>query len=173
MGALTPIITSPLFAQGVGLVTSEISRQSSRKQRNLGAEQLEATQKLQQRQATQDAAQDKAKINLDAVNSEKERKDALRRAVARQRASFGAQGIGSRGGSSQAVLLGLFEESDDEKSKREGLDALRFNALDQDLSQKSSINVLQRTQLEERNKLKTISAFNDTLSDVVGFAGRV
>ncbi len=172
MGSLTPILTNPLFTQGIGLVTSELSRQSSRVQRNDSLNQLQERQRLQEQQLSANAAQGRKKIALDASNAEEKRKAALKRAVSRQRANFGAQGIGNGVGSSQAVLLGLFEESDDERTRREGLDNLRLNAIDQDLNSRKSLNILQRTQLEERNKLSTISALNGTLSGVSGFASR-
>ena len=52
------------------------------------------------------------------------------RAVARQRANFGSSGISSDSGSGQAVLLGLFDETEDELARREQLDNLRNRALD-------------------------------------------
>ncbi len=170
MGSLVPILSSPLFMQGVGLVKNEISRQSSRVDRGAALENLKAKQSLQLQQSQANAALSREKIALDASNAEKERKTALRRAVSRQRASFGAQGIGSGAGSSQAVLLGMFEESESEKSKRAGLDNFRLNAIDSDLSQRKSLNVLQRTQLKERNKLQTVSAFGDTAFGALGLA---
>lgn len=116
--------------------------------------QLQQQQALQEQQAAQNAALDKQKIATAFAQSEEERRAALRRAVARQRASFGSQGISSGSGSSEAVLLGMFVESDAERAKREQLDALKSAAIDNDLAQQRSINVLQATQLAERNNLK-------------------
>jgi hypothetical protein len=79
----------------------------------------------------------------------------LKRAVARQRAAYGASGIeANSSGSAQAVLLGLFDESEEEKNQREKLDTLRLNAIDQDVDQRSRLNVLQRTQLAEKQRLQ-------------------
>ncbi len=61
--------------------------------------------------------------------------------------------MGSGSGSAQAVLLGLFDESEDERTKREELDSLRLTALDQNIGQSRALNVLQRTQLAERQRL--------------------
>lgn len=155
MAALVPLLTTTLVTQGVGLAVNEFSRRKSQDQ---ALDQLQQRQNLQQQQAAQDAALDRERIALDAQANEDERKSALRRAVARQRANFGAQGVGSGAGSSQAVLLGLFEESDDEKARRDALDTLRLNAIDQNLGQSVSLNVLQRTQLEERNRLNSLTA---------------
>ena len=109
--------TSALVTQGIGLAVNEISRRGSRDQ---ALEQLQKRQALQQQQLAQDAALERERIALNTAQSEEERKAALRRAVARQRANFGAQGVGSGAGSSQEVLLGLFEESDEEKSTAGG-----------------------------------------------------
>ncbi len=169
MGALAPVLTSTLLSQGLGLITSELGRQKSRGSQDLALQQLQSQQRLQEQQLSATAVADREKLALTSKNAEADRKAALRRAVSRQRASFGSQGIGSGAGSSQAVLLGLFEESDDEKSRREGLDNLRVNSIDQSLSNRSSLNVLQRTQLEERNKLNSISAGRNLVKGLFGF----
>ncbi len=168
MGALTPAITTSLISSGIGLIKNEISRQSNRADRNQALEQLQEKQRLQMRQAQENADLAREKIALDAKNAEEARKKALRRAVARKRASFGAQGIGSGAGSSQAVLLGMFEESDAEKAKREGLDKLRFKSIESDLSQRKSLNVLQREQLAEKQKLGRVSFGTNLASNFFG-----
>jgi hypothetical protein len=117
-----------------------------------------ALRQLRQRQAAElagseaQAALDRQKLAADSQAADDLRRSALRRAVARQRASFGVQGVGSSGGSAQAVLLGLFDESESDKQNRERLDAIRSTALDQGLSQTKRINVLQAAQLSERQK---------------------
>ena len=157
MASLVPILTSTILSQGAGFIASELSGRRSNSSQDAALQQLRAQQSLQEQQAAADAALNRQKIALDAGNTEEERKKALRRAVSRQRANFGAQGISSGGGSSQAVLLGLFEESDAEKKKREQLDALRLTSIDQDLGQQKSLNVLQRTQLQEKQKISQLS----------------
>ncbi len=168
MGAVAPLITSTLVSQGVGIVAGELSRQNSRADSDQALVQLKAKQALEEQQLAQDAALEGQQIALSAAQSEEERISALKRAVARQRANFGSQGIGSGAGSSQAVLLGLFEESDAEKQRREELDNLRLSAIDQDLSQAQSLNVLQRTQLEERNKLNNTQSNTNLFSNIAG-----
>lgn len=90
----------------------------------------------------------------DAQFAENERIQTLRRAVARQRARFGAQGVGNNGGSSEAVLLGLFEESEQEKLKREQLDALRNQSARLGVENQHSMNLLEITSLAERQNLQ-------------------
>ncbi len=173
MGSLVPILSSPLLAQGIGFVQGEVSRQSSRASSSQALEQLKARQRADLQQSQAKANLDREKIAIDAKNAQEQRKSALRRAVSRQRAIFGAQGIGSGAGSSQAVLLGMFEESEKEKAKRDGLDNFRLNAIDSNLSGRSSLNVLQRTQLKERNKLGSAISIGGSALDTLGFASRV
>jgi len=92
----------------------------------------------------------------DARFAESERLQTLRRAVARQRARFGAQGVGNDGGSSEAVLLGLFEESEQEKFKREQLDNLRDQAGRLDVEGRHSLNLLELTSQAERRNLELL-----------------
>ena len=92
----------------------------------------------------------------DARFAESERLQTLRRAVARQRARFGAQGVGNDGGSSEAVLLGLFEESEQEKFKREQLDNLRNQAGRLDVEGRHSLNLLELTSQAERRNLELL-----------------
>ncbi len=160
MGAVVPLLTSTLITQGVAMAT-----------RNAGNEQaltqLKQRQELQQRQSAADAALAKEQIALKAAQDNEGRKKALKRAVARQRANFGAQGIGSGAGSSQAVLLGLFEESEDEQRKRSDLDNLRLKSIDQDVSHSRALNVLQRTQLEEKTRLDRYANLGGRVSSAI------
>lgn len=176
MGAIQSVLgAAQLISQGIGLVSgvanSEISRRQSQESQDLALKQLQAQQSLQERQLAAQNALDKEKIAAQTAQSEADRKSALRRAVARQRANFGSQGVGSGTGSSQAVLLGLFDESDAERQKREQLDALRYTALDQEFAQAKSQNVLQRTQLAERNKLDDLASNNKFARNIAALGG--
>lgn len=121
---------------------------------DLNLSQLQRQQELEQRQAAQDAALQKQEILEKAREAEAKRRSALKRAVSRQRAKFGSSGVSDNGGSSEAVLLGLFEESDKDKTSRERLDNLRVSAINQNLLQAKRVNTLEREQLKQRNKLK-------------------
>jgi hypothetical protein len=132
--------------------------QDTRRQQELSLQQLRADQAESMRQTQENAALDRQKIALQAQEATTERRNALKRAVARQRASFGSSGTGSSGGSAQAVLLGLFDESDEERAQRERMDNLRLGAVDLGVAQQDRINVLQRTQLTEKNKISNLSS---------------
>lgn len=157
-GALPFVSTIGQIASGVsGLQSARAAEDSEAAyyaQQDQALAQLQEQQALEQQQVAQNAALEKQKIAVQAAQSEEQRRAALKRAVAMQRAVYGASGVGSNGGSSEAVLLGLYEESDGERQKREQLDALKATAIDNDLAQKSSLNLLQATQLAERNNLK-------------------
>lgn len=118
------------------------------------ARQMNATQ---QAQIEADARLRSEQNRLTSEVAERERQAALRRAVARQRTLFAAQGIGSEGGSSEAVLLGLVNESDAEREQRAALDNLRSRALSQNIDQQRQLNLLQQNQLQERQRLRQIT----------------
>lgn len=148
---------------GDGLDVFDNSKEKARQQ---SLEQLQQQQKIQQRQAVNKAALDKQEIAVKAAEVEAKRRDALKRAVARQRAQFGSSGVSAGDGSSEAVLLGLFEESDALRKSRERLDNIRLQSIDQKLGNQKRVNTLQRTQLAERNKLKNSSSTLDTVTDL-------
>jgi hypothetical protein len=114
---------------------------------------MKAQSDLSLRGAAEQVALQKEQIRLSAEQAETNRRSALRRAMAKQRAQFGASGTSSGGGSAQAVLLGMFDESEEELQQRMALDALKTAGVDQGLSQQQRINTLQLTQLRERNRL--------------------
>lgn len=180
MGGIAPI------AGGVGSLVSTLntanqifgavqglrggSDNAAQAEQALALQQLQARQRLQQQQALQDAALKSHELSLQAQQDEDKRRAALRRAVARQRAQFGGSGVGSGGGSSQAVLLGLFDETEDELARRNQLDNLRNTALGVDLTQQKNLNVLQRTQLQERQQLQNAaSSSSNKASDYLSF----
>lgn len=153
-GALPGLGTVSQILNAYNVVTDQSGKQIEAEQ-GLALSQLQAQQALQQKQLQAQIALDKQKIATDAALGDEERRQALRRAVAKQRAAFGSQGV-SGGASSEAVLLGLFEESDDERKKRESLDSLKTAALDQQISQNQSLNLLQQQQLREKQKLERL-----------------
>lgn len=176
MGAITPVLTTlgslagtvsatrsavqTLRGAGQGWGDSNAdSRKALEREQSLALEQLQQTQTLREQQAQQNAAEEKFKLTQDAQSAEAARRTALKRAVARQRAAFGAQGTGSSGGSAQAVLLGLFDESEGERADREKLDTLRLSAIDSDLAAQKQSNLLELTQLAERQKLERLGRF--------------
>lgn len=115
---------------------------------------LRAQQGLADAHSAEKAAQERQRIAVEAAQSEEQRRAALKRAVARQRTQFGAQGLSDMDGSGQVVMLGMFAESDQERARREQIDALRTGAIDTDLEQQRRLNVLQRTQLQEQQALQ-------------------
>lgn len=170
MGAVTSI------ASGLGSVASTLgtvntivetvetlSGNSAEKQaQDLALRQLQDAQNLQQSQLAQQTALERQQLADAQAQEEKERKDALKRAVAAQRASYGASGVSSSGGSAQAVLLGMFDQTEDELEAARKSTALKNAALDLELEQSKALNVLQYSQLQQSQKLNDeIDSFSD------------
>jgi len=165
MGSFVPVATQALNAfQTVSSVAKTLNTSSS----DVALKQLQQQQNLQQQLAYENAQLKREEILLNAQDSEKERKSALKRAVARQRANFGARGVGSQADSSEAVLLGLFEESEEDKESRERLDAIKLKSLDQNLFQQNRVNTLKRTQLSEKEKIGNTSSLFDSADCIIG-----
>lgn len=173
MGSLSPSVMLGFLQQGIGLAQAfggrEVSYRSNAQDERLALAQLQERQAMSQQQAAQQATLEKQQMALSAQAYEDERRAALKRAVARQRAVFGASGAAQGTGSSQAVLLGLYDETQEELARREQLDTLRNAALDQNISQQKSLNVLQYEQLKQRQKLNNAVSTYDRINNFVDF----
>lgn len=150
--------TSGALSNGLAIagqvIDNKAKRQELRTQQNIVLQQLEQRQQQELSEAQSDAALDRETVQIQATQDEAERQAALRRAVARQRAAAGASGISTASGSGEAILLGLFEESDEEKDERERLDDLRLRAIDQDIENIQSQNLLETSQLRQKQELE-------------------
>jgi colicin import membrane protein len=151
-GITTAVTTIDRTMQMIG----DFGEDSQRRQQEQALRHLQENQRLEYEHLTQKNAQGRAEIALNAELAEKERRESLRRAVSRKRAEFGSSGIGSASGSAEAVLLGMFEESKEERETREQLDTMRSRALDLNESQKKSLNLLQATQLAQKQRLERL-----------------
>lgn len=102
---------------------------------------------LAERDVVERTALEQRRLAEEQAEENRKRQQALRRAVAAQQARFGAQGIDARDGSGEAVLLGLFQESDEEKAYRERLNRLRQDSLQQstDTARRRNLLSLQNT----------------------------
>lgn len=118
---------------------------------------LKAANEQENQILAQNISLQKEQNRLASLQAEETRRAALKRAMARQRAIFGARGSGDPSGSSEAVLLGQFQESDAERITRERSDALRDKALDQSLNQKRQSNLLEQEQQRQKNLLTSLS----------------
>jgi len=159
--------------QGVGIfqnfAASEVSHNQNVQSEDVALKQLQEQQALQQSQAAQNAALDRQQIATSSAINQEHRRAALKRAVARQRAMFGASGVTAGTGSTEAVLLGMLNETEDELAQRERLDTLRYSALDSNLAQGNSLNVLQYQQLKERQNLNNVASNYNRISNMVDF----
>lgn len=175
MGSITPVLTglgninaalgvANAVAGGIGNFRHTPARNAQREQ-ELALKQLRQKQALDTKNMAQQDALEKERLASDAAAAEDTRLAALRRAMARQRANFGAQGTGSDGGSAGAVLLGLFDESEDELARRERVDDIRRRAIDLGAAQRGALNTLQYAQLQERQKLGRLSAGIDRVAE--------
>ncbi|CAK0740082.1 hypothetical protein CCP2SC5_1050006 [Azospirillaceae bacterium] len=129
----------------------------------LAAEQsLEATQLVDNQNqdlesATGDLQSRVSQIRAAATVDEGRRRDALRRAMAKTRASLGAAGLGTADGSGEAILLGQVNATDQEQKAAETSNQLKIDSLNQQLEDRYRRNLLAQSQLAERQKLQYLS----------------
>ena len=111
----------------------DIARQNSlaQEQYHLSERDIAEKARLQQRES-----------DLQSEENDRQRQRDLKRATAAWKAAFGSQGISTTDGSGQAVLLGLLQESDEDRKYRDRLDALRRESLAQDTDSKRRRNLL-------------------------------
>ena len=100
----------------------------------------------------------KEQNSLSLQQAEDDRQGRLRAAIARQRAAFGASGVGSGTGSSQAYLLGLADDSQEEGRQLSQAAEIKNRILEQEYNARQSLNMLELANARERKKLKQISA---------------
>lgn len=166
MASIIPVATQALALFQTASTIANVLDDSGSNAQKKALQQLEQQQKLSERQNAQNASLQKQEIDAKTQEAELKRRQALKRAVARQRAQFGGSGVATGDGSSEAVLLGLFEESDAERKSREQLDQLRKQSIDQNLLQQKNVNTLQRTQLAERQRLSNNLSALDAVSGI-------
>jgi hypothetical protein len=95
--------------------------------------QRKAEAKLDRQQAAVEAGAEAAHLQQAQAVQDSERQERLRRALATQRARFGAQGV-AEGGSSAAALAGLAAEADREGEAQSQDTARKLQRLNQQLS---------------------------------------
>ena len=129
---------------------------------------LRESHALQQRQLSQDRATAgqaqqadiatrRAQIETSAASDEAARLKALRRTVGRTRASLGSRGGGTSDGSGEAVLLGLVADTDRDQQEADATTRLRTQALAQEMADTQKSNLLERSQLAEKQRLELFS----------------
>ena len=156
-GAMSVISTLDRVMRVMGDVSGASARSDAKdlaRRQALAYQQLVDRNRLEQTQAEEDAAQQKAALEAGSAAEEEKRLAALKRAVARQRAVFGGQGLSPDEGSAEAVLLGLFQESENDKTQRERTDAVRQKVIDLGLANVRRRNLLEETQLVARQQLE-------------------
>ena len=147
---------------------SAASRAAARQQAadNLKATQALQMQQLQQTQAADTASEDASiqtqmdQAQLSANTSEQTRRDALRQAVAKTTVSLAGQGIDPHDGSGEAILLGQIKASDQDKQAADAATKLRMQALSQQAADLNQRNLLEQTQLAERQRLQWLNSFS-------------
>jgi hypothetical protein len=153
LGGLLPLVNQTL--RGLNTVERAIDRFGGDRGRNEQAlRQLQERNRLEEELAAVRTAREQAIVTTENQENSRRREAALRRAVSRQRAMSGAAGVEDedRGGSGQAVLLGLYNEDAQEQATAQNLYALRQQILTDNLASLRRRNLLAESQLSARRR---------------------
>jgi colicin import membrane protein len=144
------------------------SQKEAADQKKHAEDVLRETQSLQRRQLLEgqsksdqaqqeDVALRRTQIESSAASDEAARLKALRKTVGRTRASLGAGGGGTSDGSGEAVLLGMVADTHRNQQEADATDRLRTQALAQEVAATQKSNLLERSQLAEKQRLELFS----------------
>lgn len=125
----------------------------------------QATQNYQlaERTLAQESADARARIDLDAIDAARTRRQSTQRAIARQKAQYGAQGLDSADGSGEAVILGLLADNADAKKYRDSVDALKRQNLENTTAARRQRNLLNLQQSRSNANSALANSFIDTI----------
>lgn len=172
----------PIFNAANGYLTRQASLEQAAERaaasaaaraaaRQQAADNLKATQELQMKQLqesqTSDTTAETARLQtqmdqaqLAANQDEQTRRSALRSAVAKTRTGLAGQGVDPTDGSGEAILLGQISASDQARQAADAATKLRLQALSQQADALNQRNLLEQTQLAERQRLQWLNSFS-------------
>lgn len=143
MGGLNSLTSVLGVVDKISSITNS-ARNTYSNYRDITGDYTQAKQRyeLQEKEIAEKQDLDLKQMQIDREDETRQRKNALKRAVATRQAEFGGQGIDTADGSGEAVMLGLFKESSEEKNYRDRLNKLKQESLAQDVSAKRRRNLL-------------------------------
>jgi len=110
-----------------------------------------AQQNASQAEAKADARAQTQQIQQQQEVQSRERRDQLRRALATQRARFGAQGIAAGGGSVEAALGGLEAEAARDEQDAASVGTMRITRINDELDSQQRRNLLDASSTRYRS----------------------
>jgi hypothetical protein len=102
-----------------------------------------AQQRAASAEARSDARAQSQQIQQSQAIADRQRRDQLRRALATQRARFGAQGITASAGSAEAALGGMAAEVERESADSRAVSSMRINKINDELDWQNRRNLLE------------------------------
>jgi len=119
---------------------------------------LQMVQQRQQQKAQLRAAQHQAEVETQRLRQRqdienRQRQEQLKRTLASQRAAFGASGVSGRGGSADAVLQGMRNETARAISDQESVLGLQIGGINDQVDNIRRSNLLQRRNFLQQTAL--------------------
>lgn len=163
VGELLPIAST---AAGIYRTIDSASQQQEAQQKKLEllrtaqaqqTAQLKASQDLETSVANASINDSLAKLDSSSDAAEQTRLAALRKAVAKNRASLAAQGIDPGDGSGEAILLGQIKSNDAEQQAADADTQLQRDALLRQVQERQQRNLLEQSNLAQRQYLQLLA----------------
>jgi hypothetical protein len=146
MGGMLPSAAMTALRMGMDMAQQKEAQSQAKAEARAQAQQIQQTQEINARQ----------------------RQEQLRRALATQRARFGAQGIAAGSGSAEAALGGLQAEAAREDADSRSLSDLRIGKLNDQLDWQRRRNLLEASSSQYRSAfslvqrgLRSVSLFDE------------
>jgi len=175
MGALAPLASIvPTAVLGAGYALDDYSRYQAEEEYRRRQEQWQRYREhnrahfAEQRQTAAEEAR-KDDIRADLAAGDTRRRDALRRAMAAQRARLGARGVDPESGSGEALLLGLVDQAEIERAEAHGEARRTLASITADRHWRRKRNLFERRRLPSQGPMPS-SDFRkglDTASRIV------
>lgn len=156
LGGALPLVTKSI--SGVNTIDTAINgNRNAEHAANLARTQQSARNRLEENVSAQKSALDTSILNATQSADERRRLTALKRATSRQRAIYGSSGLDRGGdtGSGEAVIFGLFNESDQDKATNDHIYNLRRRIIDDNIQNMRTRNLLDESQFLARKKIKS------------------
>lgn len=156
LGGALPLVTKAV--SGVNTIDTAINgNRNAERTAKLARTQQSARNRMEENISTQKAALDTSILNATQGADDRRRLMALKRATARQRAIYGSSGLdhGGDAGSGEAVLFGLFNESEQDRATNDSIYNLRRRIIDDHVQNIRARNLLEESQFTARKKIKS------------------
>lgn len=158
---MTGVETAAIVSAVIGGAQAYASHKTQKKQ----AKRQQEAAAIAQAAEEAEAAAEIEEIELEQAQEEAEQQRLLRSQVATQRANMAAAGVSGYGGSSDAVVKGLTDATEEEIETNRALDTARINTIKSNLAASTQTSLLGLANNEDSDTLDLFDDATNVLDD--------